>query len=93
VSVDDAELVYDWDEFDRRIEPEAPAARRPRGGMGAAVLAAALWAIDDVVMGEKQRTPVVEEAAMPQSDPDELVEVFLIPGQPHLSWARVRGNS
>ena len=71
------------------LEPVERGRRRTRGGMGAAMLAAALWAIDDVVMGEKQRTPVIEEAPSPEPDPEALVEVFLVPGQPHRSWARV----
>ena len=82
------EPVYDWDSFERRT---APPPRRPsRGGLGAAMLAAALWAVDDVVMGEKQRTPVVEEAPSPEPDPEARVDVFLVPGDPQRSWARVR---
>lgn len=82
--------VYDWAEFERRL---APAVRRPRGrsGVGAAVLAAALWAIDDVVLGEKARTPIVVEAEVPGPDPAARVVVQLVPGDPSASWAVVRG--
>ena len=84
------EVVYDWEEFDRRAEAHRAPTPRGRGGVGAAVLAAALWAVDDVVMGEKQRTPVIEEAALPTPDPNDRVVVFLVPGDPRSSWARVR---
>lgn len=79
--------VYDWDAFERRVAPVAPA--RGRGGVGAAMLAAALWAVDDVVTGEKQREPVVEEVPMPVPDPSDRVIVHLVPGDPRASWARV----
>jgi hypothetical protein len=54
------------------------------------MLAAALWAIDDVVLGEKQRMPVIEEASLPTPDPGERVVVHLVRGDPKASWARVR---
>lgn len=85
---------YDWDAFERRSAPRPPV--RGRGGVGAAVLAAALWAVDDVVMGEKLRTPVIEEAEIPGPDPLDRVVVHLVPGSPRASWARVlppHGNS
>lgn len=80
--------VYDWDAFDRRTEP-APRPRG-RGGMPAAVLAAALWAVDDVVIGEKRRDPVVEEVPVPGPDADAPVVVILVPGAPRLSRATIR---
>lgn len=63
---------------------------RGRGGLGAAVLAAALWAIDDVVIGEKQRTPLIEEMDVPGVDPDARVVVHLVRGAPSHSIALVR---
>jgi hypothetical protein len=78
--------VYDWDAFDRRTATYPR--RRGRRGIGAAALAAALWAIDDVVLSEKQRTPVIEEAAMPAPDPDASVVVHLVRGEPRRSWVR-----
>jgi hypothetical protein len=91
VSVE-AEAVYDWDEVDRRTA--AAVARRPggRGGVAAAVLAAALWAVDDVVLGERPRSPVIEEAEIPGPDPRDRVVVHLVPGDARASWARVRGG-
>jgi hypothetical protein len=92
VSVEQASLgeTYDWEAFERRCAPVRPSPPRGRGGLGAAVLAAALWAVDDVVMGEKLRTPVIEEHELPGSDPDERVVVHLVAGWPSQSWARVR---
>jgi hypothetical protein len=57
------------------------------------MLAAAMLAVDDVLFGEKERDEVVEEADAPLPDPDADVDVFLVPGEPHLSWARVREHS
>jgi hypothetical protein len=86
VSVDHE--VYDWDEFERRLTP--PITRvRGRGGAPAAILAAALWAVEDVVLGERSREPVVEEMPVPRPDPDAPVVVHLVPGEPRASWARV----
>jgi hypothetical protein len=82
--------TYDWEAFERRCAPERPAPPRGRGGVGAAVLAAALWAVDDVVIGEKLRTAVIEEHDLPGIDPDEPIVVHLVAGAPSLSWARVR---
>ena len=82
--------AYDWAAFEAALAPP-PLRRRPtRGGAPAAVLAAALWAIDDVVLGERNREPVVEEAEIPGPDPAQRVVVHLIPGQPALSWAVIR---
>ena len=81
---------YDWDAFEANVAPR-PVARRPsRGGAPAAVLAAALWAIDDVVIGERSRAPIVEEAEIPGPDPFARVVVHLVPGQPSLSYALIR---
>ncbi|HVM54020.1 MAG TPA: hypothetical protein VM262_12550 [Acidimicrobiales bacterium] len=82
------EDLYDWDDFERRAAPVAP--RRGRGGAPAAVLAAALWAIDDVVLGERSRTPVIEEMPVPGVDPGARVVVHLVPGDPQASYALVR---
>lgn len=78
---------YDWTEVDSRSAHRAPP--RGRGGVPAAILAAALWAIDDVVLGEKPREPVVEEAEVPGHDPSARVVVHLVRGEPRASWARV----
>lgn len=83
----DRDDLYDWEPFERRTAPRPPV--RGRGGLAASALAAALWAIDDVVMGAKQRTPVVEEAAIPTPDPLDRVVVHLVRGDPRSSWARV----
>lgn len=84
--------AYDWDEFEAALAP-APIRRRPtRGGAPAAVLAAALWAVDDVVLGEQRRDPVVEEAEIPRADPTQRVVVHLIPGQHRRSWVVVRSD-
>ena len=81
---------YDWDAFDAHVATR-PVTRRPsRGGAPAAVLAAALWAVDDVVLGEKRRDPLVEEAEIPGPDPSQRVVVHLVPGDPRASWAFVR---
>jgi hypothetical protein len=85
VSVDE---VYDWDEFDRRVTPIAPV--RGRGGAPAAILAAALWAVEDVIIGERPREPVVEEMPVPGPDPDAPVVVHLVPGDPARSYALIR---
>ena len=82
------DAVYDWTEFDRRTAP-ARTSPRGRGGVAAAVLAAALWAVDDVVMGEKPRTPVIEESEVPAPDPRDAVIVHLVWGSPRSSWARL----
>jgi hypothetical protein len=84
VSVD----PYDWDEFERRTSPRPPV--RGRAGVPAAMLAAALWAVDDVVLGEKRREPVVEEIPMPGPDLSQPVVVHLVWGAPRLSYAVVR---
>ena len=82
--------AYDWDAFEASLAPP-PLTRRPtRGGAPAAILAAALWAVDDVVLGEKRRDPVVEEVQDPGLDPNQRVVVHLVPGQPSLSWAVIR---
>ena len=82
------EAIYDWAEFDRRTALVRTSSRGRRG-VGAAVLAAALWAVDDVVMGEKRRTPVIEEGEVPAPDPRDRVVVHLVWGSPRSSWARV----
>lgn len=82
--------AYDWEAFEATLAPP-PLRRRPtRGGAPAAVLAAALWAVDDVVLGEKRRDPVVEEVELPGPDPTQRVVVHLVPGQPELSYALIR---
>lgn len=81
---------YDWDAFEAQVSPQ-PTTRRPsRGGAPAAVLVAALWAVDDVVLGETRRDPLVEEAEIPGPDPSARVIVHLVPGDPSASWALVR---
>lgn len=82
----DVDDLYDGSAFEERTPAPRP---RGRGGVGAAVLAAALWAIDDIVMGEKQRTPIVEEVVVPGPDGTEPVVVHLVWDEPRLSWARV----
>lgn len=82
--------AYDWDVFEATLAPPPMRRRVTRGGAPAAVLAAALWAIDDVVLGERSREPVVEEAEIPGPDPTQRVVVHLVPGQPSLSWAVIR---
>jgi len=86
--VPDVDDLYDWELFARRTTPAPPV--HGRGGVGAAILAAALWAIDDVVLGEKQRTPVIAEMDAPGADPDARVIVHLVPGMPQRSIAVVR---
>lgn len=82
--------AYDWDDSEARLAPR-PVTRRPsRGGVPAAVLAAALWAVDDVVLGERRRDPVVEEVEIPGPDPTQRVVVHLVRGDPSASWAVVR---
>ena len=81
---------YDWDEFEAHTAVTPPAPRRTRAGAPAAVLAAALWAIDDVVLGERARTPIVEEAEIPGPDPSQRVVVHLVPGDPRASYALIR---
>ena len=81
--------LYDWAEVDVRSSSRRPS--RPRTTRrGSAILAAALWAVDDVVMGEKRREPVVEESPDPGLDPTLPVVVHLVRGQPSLSSAVVR---
>lgn len=81
---------YDWTEVDSRSASRSSTPGRPsRRGTGAVVLAAALWAIDDIALGEKKREPVVEEAEVPGPDPSARVVVHLVPGKPRASWARV----
>ena len=82
--------AYDWDVFEATLAPPPMRRRVTRGGAPAAVLAAALCAIDDVVLGERSREPVVEEAEIPGPDPTQRVVVHLVPGQPSLSWAVIR---
>jgi hypothetical protein len=77
--------LYDWSAFETR--PVAPRVTTRRGSL---VLAAALWAVDDVVLGEKRSDPVVEEMPVPTADPDGRVVVHLVWGEPRLGWARVR---
>jgi hypothetical protein len=84
----DLDELYDWASFDRSTTK--PPAVRGRGGVPAAVLAAALWAVDDVVLGERPREPVVEEMDVPGVDPNQRVVVHLVPGDPRRSWALVR---
>ena len=82
--------AYDWAAFEATLAPP-PLRRRPtRGGAPAAVLAAALWAVDDVVLGERRRDPVVEEAEIPGPDPTQRVVVHLVPGQHRRSWVLIR---
>ena len=58
---------------------------------GSLPLAAALWAVNDVVLGERRRDPVVEEVPMPTPDPTQRVVVHLVWGEPRLSYALIRG--
>lgn len=81
---------YDWDAFEANVAARPATRRRSRGGAPAAVLAAALRAVDDVALGERSRTPIVEEAEIPGPDPSQRVVVHVVPGDPHLSWALVR---
>jgi hypothetical protein len=52
-----------------------------------------MWAVDDVLFGEKAREPVVEEADAPDDEPVDGITVHLVPGDARASWARVPGNS
>ena len=77
--------LYDWSGFDELPRRELRTTRR-----GALPLAAALWAVNDVVLGERPRDPVVEEVPMPAPDPTQRVVVHLVWGEPKLSYALVR---
>ena len=78
---------YDWSEVDARSARRAPT--RGRGGAPAVIFAAALWAVDDIVLGERRREPVVEEIDVPGPDLSQRVVVHLVRGDPRRSWARV----
>jgi hypothetical protein len=84
-AVDD---LYDWSGFDRALSRRPSPVRSTR--RGSLVLAAALWAVDDVVVGEKRREPVIEEVRMPAPDPTQRVVVRIVWGEPRLSSATVR---
>jgi hypothetical protein len=83
VDVDD---LYDWSAFD----PPTPPTPRRTTRRGSLALSAALWAVDDIVTGEKRRDPVVEEVPMPTPDLTQRVVVHLVWGEPKLSYARIR---
>lgn len=83
--VDDLDDLYDWSAFEPR---EARVVRTTR--RGALPLAAALWAVGDVILGEQRRDPVVEEVPMPSPDPDQRVVVHLVWGEPARSYALIR---
>ena len=81
----DLDELYDWSAF------ETPPRRRVRTTRrGALPLAAALWAVSDVVLGERSTDPVVEEVPMPTPDPNQRVVVHLVWGEPKLSYVVVR---
>ncbi|MEN3272121.1 MAG: hypothetical protein V7636_882 [Actinomycetota bacterium] len=84
-SVVDPDDLYDWSAFDAAPRREVRTTRR-----GAVPLAAALWAVSDVVLGERRVDPVVEEVPMPTPDPDQRVVVHLVWGEPRLSYAILR---
>lgn len=84
--VDDVDDLYDWSAFEPRPRRELRTTRR-----GALPLAAALWTVGDVVLGEQRRDPVVEEVPMPSPDPAQRVIVHLVWGEPRLSYALIRG--
>ena len=80
-----ADDLYDWSAF------EVPPPRTLRTTRrGAVPLAAALWAVNDVVLGEQRRDPVVEEVPMPTPDPNQRVVVHLVWGEPRLSYGIIR---
>lgn len=81
----DIDELYDWSGFDPRAPRQLRTTRR-----GAVPLAAALWAISDVVLAERRVDPVVEEVPMPTPDPNQRVVVHLVWGEPRLSYAIVR---
>ena len=81
---------YDWSAFEARLAPPPQTRPRTRRGVPAAVLTAALWAVDDVVLGEQRRDPVVEETEDPGLDPRQRVVVHLVPGEPRRSYALIR---
>ena len=81
---------YDWAAFEASLAPPPLTRRRTRGGAPAAVLAAALWAVDDVVLGERRRDPVVEEVEIPGPDPTQRMVLHLVPGEPRRSYVLIR---
>jgi hypothetical protein len=81
----DLDDLYDWSAFETPPRREVRTTRR-----GAVPLAAALWAVSDVVLGERRADPVVEEVPMPTPDPNQRVVVHLVWGEPALSYAIVR---
>jgi hypothetical protein len=88
--VSDVDDLYDWDAFERGTT-RAPTPRGV-GGLPAVMLAAALSSLDDVVLAERPRQPIVEEMDVPGPDLTQPVVVFLYRGDPRRSWARVTGH-
>jgi hypothetical protein len=82
----DVDELYDWSAFETRPPRVLRTTRR-----GAVPLAAALWAVGDVVLGERRVDPVVEEVPMPTPDPNQRVVVHLVWGEPRLGYAVLRG--
>jgi hypothetical protein len=80
-----ADDLYDWSGF----EPSPPRKLRTTR-RGALPLAAALWAVGDVLVPEKRIDPMVEEVPMPTPDPNQRVVVHLVWGEPRLSYVVIR---
>lgn len=81
----DFDELYDWSAFEPPPRREVRTTRR-----GALPLAAALWAVSDVVLGERGADPVVEEMPMATPDPNQRVVVHLVWGEPKLSYVVIR---